>query len=87
MPPPKAANDVSPHCSEIMLFAFAHNDAMFAPVSRRTHHARQGTSLPKATSFARKGKHHSKSSDLVNKSLLFAGGEGGIRTLVWFPTN
>ena len=56
------------------------NDAMFAPLSCGTHHARQRTSLPKATSFARQGKHHSKSSDLVDKSLLFVGWDRKIRT-------
>ncbi len=40
----------------------------------------EAASLPQATSFARQGKHHSKSSDLVDKSLLFAGGEGETRT-------
>ena len=40
--------------AEMMLFANAYNDVTFAPMSRRTHHARPRTSLQKATSFARK---------------------------------
>ena len=41
MSPPMAANDVSAD-AEMMLFAIAHNDEMFAPMSRRTHHQRSG---------------------------------------------
>ena len=36
-----AADDVSAD-AEMMLFAIAHNDEMFAPMSRRTHHQRSG---------------------------------------------
>ena len=41
MSPPMAADDVSAD-AEMMLFAIAHNDEMFAPMSRRTHHQRSG---------------------------------------------
>jgi hypothetical protein len=62
----------------MMFLRFTHNDVMFAPpMSRRTHHTRQRTSLPPATSFARQGKHHSKTRDLVDKSRVFDGGEYG----------
>ena len=42
----------------------------------------EAASLPKAASFARQGKHHSKTRDLVDKSRVFDGGGGGSRTRV-----
>ena len=41
MSPPMAANDVTPLRFEMMLFAIAHNDAMFALTCRSTHHCRR----------------------------------------------
>ena len=63
----------------MMLFANAHNDVMFALMCPQAHIIAEGNIISKASSFARKGKHHSKSSDLVDKSLLLDGGDGEIR--------
>ena len=66
--------------AEMMLHAVARNDAMFALHVPKARIISEATSLPKAASFARQGKHHSKSSDLVDKPLLFVGVPERIRT-------
>ena len=74
-----AADDVSAD-AEMMLFAIAHNDAMFALTCRRHTSLPQATSCAKHASLARQGKHHSKTRDLVDKSRVFVGAGGGGRT-------
>ena len=50
-------------------------------MSRRTHHARQRISLPKAASFARRANIIQRNRFCpVDKSGFFAGGDKGIRT-------
>ena len=59
MSPPLAPNDVSPLCSEMMLLALL---AMMRclPSCAAAHIISAATSCAKHTSFARQGKHHSK---------------------------
>ena len=52
MPPPLAADDVSAD-AEMMLFAIAHNDAMFALTCPQAHIISEAASCAKRTSFAR----------------------------------
>ena len=57
MSPPLAADDESAD-AEMMLFAIAHNDEMFALMCPQAHIISEAASYAKRTSFARQGKHH-----------------------------
>ena len=74
---PFGRNDVSPLRTEMMLLALL-TMIRCLPSCAAGNIISEAASLPKAASFARKGKHHSKSSDLEDKSLLFDGGRGWI---------
>ena len=73
-------NDVAPLRSEMMPRRFTPQWCDVCPACPAGHIIAEGCIISGATSFDRKGKHHSKSSDLDNKSLLFVGWDGGIRT-------
>ena len=68
---PQAADDASPLSLQNDAARFARNDAMLALMCPQAHIISEATSLPKAVSFARQGKHHSKTRDLENKSRVF----------------
>ncbi len=70
---PFGRNDVSPLRSEMMLLPPVAMMRCLPSCAAGIHHQRSGI-IAEGTSFDRKGKHHSKSSDLVDKSLLFDGG-------------
>ena len=59
MPPLLAADDVSAD-AEMMLRHFVPQWCDVCPMCPQAHIISEATSLPKATSFARQGKHHSK---------------------------
>ena len=77
---PAAANDVSPLTLRNDVAPVGRNDVMFAHHVPQARIISEATSFPQATSFARQGKHHSKTLDLIDKSSVFDGPPGGIRT-------
>ena len=74
-----AADDVSAD-AEMMLFAIAHNDEIFAPMSRRTHHQRSGI-MREAHIICPTGQTSLKKTLAFASAIFMAAEEGFFRAL------
>ena len=69
MSPPRAADDVSADVEMMQRVLRAMMRCL--PQCPAGHSISEAASCAKRTSFARQGKHHSKTRDLVDKSRVF----------------